>query len=171
MELTSGIGASCFLPKNEKQSRGKNFGFTLIELMIVIAIIAILASVLVPNFAKAKDKARMEACKSNLRQIMTAMEMYAGDNNGYYTPCTGTGVAYYIDCPYLIPNYLKAVNYCPLGNSYCIAVNRSAWYEAPANAPIVYCMWNFGGTGTPHQGTDGHYCCPYYWAGGKICEK
>jgi prepilin-type N-terminal cleavage/methylation domain-containing protein/prepilin-type processing-associated H-X9-DG protein len=54
-------------------------GFTLIELLVVIAIIAILAAILFPVFAQARDKARSAACLSNLQQIGKALMMYAQD--------------------------------------------------------------------------------------------
>src|SRR5437870_12943837 len=54
-------------------------GFTLIELLVVIAIIAILAAILFPVFAQARDKARSAACLSNLKQIGQALMMYAQD--------------------------------------------------------------------------------------------
>jgi prepilin-type N-terminal cleavage/methylation domain-containing protein/prepilin-type processing-associated H-X9-DG protein len=54
-------------------------GFTLIELLVVIAIIAILAAILFPVFAQAREKARQTACLSNTKQIGTALQMYAQD--------------------------------------------------------------------------------------------
>ncbi len=56
-----------------------NRGFTLIELLVVIAIIAILAAILFPVFAQAREKARQTACLSNTKQIGNAMMMYAQD--------------------------------------------------------------------------------------------
>ncbi len=58
--------------------------FTLIELMIVIAIIAILAAILIPNFLHARAEAQTSACEGNEKQIATALEEYAVDNNGKY---------------------------------------------------------------------------------------
>jgi prepilin-type N-terminal cleavage/methylation domain-containing protein/prepilin-type processing-associated H-X9-DG protein len=54
-------------------------GFTLIELLVVIAIIAILAAILMPVFAQAREKARSASCVSNMKQIMTATVMYSQD--------------------------------------------------------------------------------------------
>jgi len=66
----------------------RRHGFTLIELLVVIAIIAILAGIIFPVFAKARAKARQATCMSNLRQLATAIDLYASDWDETYPGAT-----------------------------------------------------------------------------------
>lgn len=65
-----------FFPSRPRQRRA---AFTLIELLVVIAIIAVLAAILFPVFAQAREKARQTTCASNLRNLGMAVLMYAQD--------------------------------------------------------------------------------------------
>lgn len=58
-------------------------GFTLVELMVVVAIIALLAAIIIPNYVHARAQAAVSESESNLKQIATALEMYFDDNQSY----------------------------------------------------------------------------------------
>ena len=64
--------------------------FTLIELLVVIAIIAILAAMLLPALARAKEAGKRISCLNTLRQISIASQLYVGDSQGYFPPRSGT---------------------------------------------------------------------------------
>src|SRR2546421_1411411 len=61
-------------------------GFTLVELLVVIGIIAVLIAILLPALSKAQSQARTVACLSNLRQLSASLMMYVGDNKGHVFP-------------------------------------------------------------------------------------
>lgn len=74
-----------------KKSKYENRrGFTLIELLVVIAIIGMLSSIVLASLSTVRAKSRDSRRMSDLRQMQTAVEMYATDNNGSY-PSTGSG--------------------------------------------------------------------------------
>lgn len=79
--------------------RRRRAGFTLIELLVVIAIIAILAAILFPVFAQAREAARKTECLSNARQIGLATMMYAQDYDETY-PSSHWGIFYVLVKPY-----------------------------------------------------------------------
>jgi prepilin-type N-terminal cleavage/methylation domain-containing protein len=90
-------------------------GFTLIELMIVIAIIAILAAILIPNFLHARAEAQTSGCEGNVKMIATGLEEYAVDHQGSYGP-GGTVTSQLLGTPYLAITPTDPVN----GASYVI---------------------------------------------------
>src|SRR5580700_8283292 len=71
---------------------GQKSGFTLIELLVVIAIIAILAAILFPVFAQAREKARQAGCISNLKQLGIAVIMYSQDYDEQFPAPGGSNV-------------------------------------------------------------------------------
>jgi prepilin-type N-terminal cleavage/methylation domain-containing protein len=80
-------------------------GFTLIELLVVIAIIAILAAILFPVFAQAKEAAKQTHCVSNTKQTALAALMYAGDNDDTLPRHDNNGSCYYGEAPCDYPDW------------------------------------------------------------------
>ena len=131
-------------------------GFTLVELMIVIAIIAILASIIMPKMGNSRTKAQLTACKGNLKHLSIALEMYSNDNRGAYTPGSPTTWNY---PTYLVNGgYLKTEPLCPLGNRYYIRQDYPAWRQHTAGTLLVLCYSNASG-GVAHPNTPIN--CPY----------
>jgi len=115
-------------------------GFTLMELMVVVAIISVLAAVIIPNFVHARAQGVTAACESNLRQIATAMELYYADNGVY--PNGGT-VAPALFAGGVAPaqSYLGQTPIDPANNKpYIVSV-----IPASGNAPARYIIEDQGG--------------------------
>ena len=118
--------------------RGKIKKFSLIELLVVIGIISILASLLLPALGQARNIAKSSLCLSNMRQIGLGNFAYAGDYSGWL-PCTGNAQTYgefYQDNQLLYSlNYLKNIKvfYCP----------DSCAYQYMMATPAYWGIWGY----------------------------
>ena len=70
-------------------------GFTLVELLVVVAIIALLVSILLPTLGKAKEQAKIVVCKSNLKSMGLSFAFYASEHNDWYPAGSAYGGSYY----------------------------------------------------------------------------
>lgn len=84
--------------------------FTLVELLIVIAVIAILTSMLLPSLGKARDTAKRIKCTSNLKQINTLAALYYSDNNGFTPPYRVKDLKFYSTGPDTPYNWYEILN-------------------------------------------------------------
>jgi len=119
-------------------------GFTLVELLVVIGIIALLISMLMPALGKVRDQANGAKCSNNLRQLMTATLMFVGDHKG--------------KCPGGETDYNR-----PISEERCWVAN------GPDNAPTAY-DWKTGpqsGTLWRYVNSPGAYLCPSRVPGGE----
>ena len=121
----------------KKSSLRKSMGFTLIELLIVVAIIAILAAIAVPNFLEAQTRSKVSRVKSDLRTLKTAFEAYLVDHlyiprdaNDPGSPWAGTD--WYTDNPGGKPDYDWADGRSSLRKYYRFA------FLSPLTTPVAY---------------------------------
>src|SRR5438874_126701 len=124
-----------YLMKGNKMKRNwKLSGFTLIELLVVIAIIAILAAILLPVFAQAREKARSTTCLSNQRQLSVGMQMYLQDHD---------------------ERFPSAWLYVPL--AVCKQAMWGCWYQGGgAEPPVIFWPQLFGA----YTRSTAIYLCP-----------
>jgi prepilin-type N-terminal cleavage/methylation domain-containing protein len=94
----------------------KNGGFTLVEIMIVVAIIGLLAAIAIPNFVRARTQSQMNACVNNLRQLDGAKQQWALENK----QSIGATVASTDVMPYLGRGTGGMYPTCPAQGSYTL---------------------------------------------------
>ena len=105
-------------------------GFTLVEIMIVVAIIGLLAAIAIPNFVKARSRAQTEACIANLRQIEGATQVWAVDTAQAETADVTWGA--------LVPNYIRTTPQCKGGGNYILGtVNSRPKCDAAGNIHVL----------------------------------
>jgi len=132
-------------------------GFTLIELLIVVAIIAILAAIAVPNFLEAQTRAKVSRGKADMRSVATALETYMIDNNQYPFDIDSRGW----------PNYLTDVMTTPI--SYLTTANSLIdLFRMNQSNPFArrYRYINYRSSLLPPGWNPSPYPGPYFTRGG-----
>ena len=111
--------------------------FTLVELLVVIGVIAVLISILLPTLGKARNQAQKVKCASNLRQIGTAIIMYAGEQKGWYPAHVANGPTY--------ARHTAGTNGRNLYTTLAPIIRNPSIFYCPSSAitPDSPGMWNF----------------------------
>lgn len=139
-------------------------GFTLIELLIVVAIIAILAAILIPNFLRARAQSQFAASKGNLKNLATALESYFVDRGSYPDGSGSGGATPAPGLQALSPDYLRTVPRDPctsLHYEYTAIGTPPTDYEMGINFPTTNAC---DGLGNPAGGLN-------YTPGGGLQES
>src|ERR1039457_6936253 len=130
------------------QTSAKN-AFTLIQLLVVIAIIAILAGLLLPALGRAKAKSQLSACENNLKQLAVAWVMYCGDNHGKLPSCV----------PYHLP-IATNLSAWVLGNAQTAPQDQNYGQLDPGVVDATNANCITRGTLFPYAGSKAIYRCP-----------
>jgi prepilin-type N-terminal cleavage/methylation domain-containing protein/prepilin-type processing-associated H-X9-DG protein len=134
------------LVRSEDAMSSDRRGFTLIELIVVIAIIVVLMAILFPVFAHAKNKAYQVGCTANLRQLQLAVRQYCTDHDGHFPlQVVPADVPYrWVDAIYPYGNS-KAVYACPLNPVTADPDSRPDPAAPLPETSYYYCAYTLGG--------------------------
>lgn len=156
--------------RNARPSQCQSVGFTLVELLVVVAIIALLLAILLPSLRKAQEAARQVRCAANQRQLLMAEGFYADDNRNRFTRFWGwddqvwwhrriqrylgpTHISHGIECGSLIgldehnwaARNKSVLGNCPSASSQELASGTHPYQQASyaLNTCLAYPKWNF----------------------------